>query len=192
MNQEEAVKEALKNITLGYLEKDASSFFISRCFKIIDESADSKESYMGAAARISKSIDLFIDRDMAQKVYDSIVAVIEKIDVPQGTKRRYRRVTFCKKVRVSSNGKQHELDSENLSEGGMYLRTEAPFPADSIMEITLPLEEGSSINLTGTVVYKKDPSGGTSKLPAGMAIEFKKVSEKETDMLRSYISKIPD
>ena len=192
MNQDADVKEALKNIIRGYLATDASSFFINKCLAIIDESADSKESYLGATARISISITMFIDEDLAQRVYDSLMSVVEKISLPQGIKRRYRRVAFCRKVRVSNNGNQHELDSENLSEGGMYIRTKDPFPADSTIEISLPLEEGISINLTGVVLYKKDPSGETSKLPPGMAIEFKEIRDKETEMLRSYISRVPD
>lgn len=192
MNQDADVREALRSITRGYLDKTASSFFINRCFLIIDESADNKESFTGAAFRISKSIALFIDKDLAQKVYESSIAAIGKFDLPQGTKRRYRRVVFCKKVRVSDNGNQLELDSENLSEGGMYIRTKDPFPVDSAIKITIPLEEGSSINVTGVVLYNKGSSAGTSKLPPGMAIEFRETGEKEIEMLRSYISKVPD
>jgi len=45
--------------------------------------------------------------------------------------------------------------------------------------------------LTGVVVYKNDPFGDTSKLPPGMAIEFKEIPDEETQMLRSYIERVP-
>ena len=189
MKQEVAVKDNLKRIVQEQLGKSASALFLEKSLAIIDTSADNKESFMAAAVRISKRIALFIDRDLAQTVYESLMVAIEKITSPQGTRRRYARVTFCKKVLVRFDGVNYELDSESLSEGGMYIRTKEPFPVGSEMEITLPLEVGSRVCVTGCVVYKRDPFGDTSKLPLGMAIEFKKVVGQETEILRSFIQR---
>ncbi len=189
MNQDADVKGALKNVIRGHLGKAASSLFIDKSLAIIDESADNKESLMAAAVRISRRIALFIDKDLAQTVYENLMSAIEKIALPQGTRRRYRRIDFCKKVDIEYNGEHCQLDSENLSEGGMYVRTMDPFPDGSEVEITLPLEAENSIQLTGVVVYKQDPFGDNSKLPPGMAIEFNKIMDKETEMLRNYIQR---
>jgi len=191
VNQDTDFKDDLKNIVGKHLGKSASPLFVDKSLAIIEESADNKESFMVAAVRISRRIALFIDRDLAQTVYESLMTALEKIEAPQGTRRRYRRVTFCRTVRVRYDGEHLELESENLSEGGMYIRTKDPLPAGSEIEITLPLEVGRRINLTGVVVYKKDPFGETSKLPPGMAIEFRKVRDEETEMLRSFIQGAP-
>jgi Tfp pilus assembly protein PilZ len=190
VNQDASVRDDLKKVIRGHLGKAASSLFIEKSLAILEESADNKESFMAAAVRISRRIALFIDRDLAQTVYESLMAAIEKIAAPQGTRRRYRRVAFCRKIRVGCDGEHHELDSENLSEGGMYIRTRDPFPAGSELEIALPMGAGNRLNLRGVVVYKSDPFGDTSKLPPGMAVEFREIGDKEAGVLRSYIQKI--
>jgi Tfp pilus assembly protein PilZ len=186
------VKDDLKNIIQKHIGEAVSSFFLAKSLAIINESADNKESFIAAAARISKRIALFIDKDLARTVFESLKVEIEKKTLLPGTKRRYTRVTFCKKVRVRYDGAHYELDSETLSEGGMYIRTKEPFPAGSELEITLSLGVGSRIYLTGVVVYEKSPLSDSLKLPPGMAIEFKEIGNKETKMLRGYIQRALD
>jgi Tfp pilus assembly protein PilZ len=183
------VKENLKNIIQKHMGDAVSTFFLEKSLAIINESAENKESFIAAADRISKRIALFIDRGLAQTVFESLNAEIERNTLLQGTKRRYPRVTFCKKVRVRYDGAHYELDSENLSEGGMYIRTKEPFPAGSELEITMSLGVGSQINVMGAVVYGTSPLSDSSKLPPGMAIEFKEIGGKETEMLRGYIQR---
>jgi Tfp pilus assembly protein PilZ len=186
------VKDDLKNIIQKHIGEAVSSFFLEKSLSIINESADNKESFIAAADRISKRIALFIDKDLAQTVFESLKLEIEKKPLLQGTKRRYRRVTFCKKVDVRYDGANYELDSENLSEGGMYIRTKEPFPTGSEVEIILSLRVGSKIYLTGVVVYETSPLSDSSKLPHGMAIEFKEIGDKEKEMLRGYIERAQD
>ena len=186
------VKDDLKNIVQKHIGEAVSSFFLEKSLAIINESADNKESFIAAADRISKRVALFIDKDLAQTVFESLKVEIEKKPLLQGTRRRYTRVTFCKKVDVRYDGANYELDSENLSEGGMYIRTKEPFPTGSKVEIILSLGVGSKIYLTGVVVYETSPLSDSSKLPPGMAIEFKEIGDKETGMLRSYIKRALD
>lgn len=184
MNQDADIKNSLKDIVQEYLGKASSPLFLAKSLTIIDGSADSKESCIAAAVRISKRVALFIDKDLAQTVYENLIVAIEKNALPQGTKRRYTRVRFCKKVRVGWDGAHYELDSENLSEGGMYIRTEEPFPTGAEIQVTLPLGLRSRIHLTGVVIYK---NGDTFRLPPGIAIEFQKIGDEEAKTLRSYI-----
>ena len=183
------IKDDLKNIIQKHLAEAVSSFFLEKSLAIINESADNKESLVAAADRICKRIALFIDKDSAQSVFESLKAEIEKKPLLQGIKRRYTKVTFCRKVRVKYDGVYHELDSENLSEGGMYINTMEPFSAGSELEITLSLGVGKQICLTGIVAYETSRHSESSKLPLGMAITFKEIGDKETEMLRSYIQK---
>jgi len=186
------VKDDLKNIIQKHIGEAVSSFFLEKSLAIINESADNKESFIAAADRISKRIALFIDKGLAQRVFESLNVEIEKNTLFQGTKRRYTRVTFCKKVRIKYDGAHYELESENLSEGGMYIRTKEPFPAGSELAITLSLGVGSRIYLRGVVVYETSPLGDSLKLPPGMAIEFKEIGDKETEILRGYIRRALD
>jgi Tfp pilus assembly protein PilZ len=181
------VKDDLKNIIQKHIGEAVSSFFLEKSLAIINESADTKESLIAAADRICKRITLFIDKNLAQTVFESLKVELEKKPLLQGTKRRYTRVTFCKKVDIRYDGTNYELDSENLSEGGMYIRTKEPFSTGSEVEIILSLGVGSKIYLTGVVVYETSPLSDSSKLPPGMAIEFKEIGDKETEILRSYI-----
>jgi Tfp pilus assembly protein PilZ len=82
-----------------------------------------------------------------------------------------------------------ELYSDNLSEGGMYIRTKEPFPAGSEIEIILSLGAASKIYLTGVVLYETSPLSASSKLPPGVAIEFKEIGDKEIGLLRNYIKR---
>jgi uncharacterized protein (TIGR02266 family) len=187
VNQDADFKDGLKKIVQFHLEGLANSLFIEKSLLIIDESSDNKESFIDIAVRISKRIALLVDKDLAQTVYDSLMDAIHKIAAPQGTRRRYTRVTFWKKVRVSHAGKSQELDSENLSEGGIFIKTDDPFPVGSEIELTLPLELGRRVHLDGVVKYKRDSSDTASKFPPGMGIEFGEISGKEAEMLRDHI-----
>ena len=179
------VKDDLKKTIEKHLCEAVSSFFLDKSLAIINESADSKESLFAAADRVCKRITLFIDKDLGQRVFESLKAEIEKEPLIQGTKRG--RVTFCKKVRIKYDGTYYELDSETLSEKGIYISTKEPFPAGSELEITFSLGFGKQICLSGVVVYGTSPLSDASKLVPGMAITFEKIGDKETEMLRSYI-----
>ena len=72
-------KDGLKNIISNHLGEVASSFFIDKSLAILDESAHDKESIMAAADRITKRISLFIDADLAIKVFDMLKVEIENI-----------------------------------------------------------------------------------------------------------------
>ena len=187
-----SVKDDLKNIIQKHIGEAVSSHFIEKSLVIINDSAENKESLIAAADRISKRIALFIDKNLAQTIFERLKVEIEKKPLLQGTRRRYTRVTFCKKVDVRYDGANYELDSENLSEGGMYIRTKEPFPTGSELEIILSLGVGSKIYLTGVVVYETSPLNSSSKLPPGMAIEFKAIGDKEIKMLRGYIQRALD
>ena len=184
------IKADLKNIISEHLVKVASSFFIDKSLAIMDQSADNKESFLAAADRISKRIALFIDTDLAKKVFDLLSLEIENRELTPGTRRRHVRVTLCHRVYVTYNGTSHELYTGDISEGGVFIKTETPFPVGSKVEISLPMEAGSHIHLTGIVVSEKRPSGGISERPAGMGIEFHEVREVELTILRDFVKRL--
>jgi uncharacterized protein (TIGR02266 family) len=179
-----AVKLDLKNIISENLAKAASSIFRDKSLAIIDESAENKESLLAAADKVSKRIALFIDTDLAIKVFDILRLEIENRELTPGTRRKHVRVALCNKVYVTCNGMASELYTVNVSAGGMYINTKDPFPVGSKVVISFPLKAGSHIHLKGVVANIK---GEIGKLPPGMGIEFKEVGDEERKKLRDFV-----
>ena len=183
------IKDDLKNIISEHLVNVASSFFIDRSLSIIDQSADNKESFLAAADRLRKRIALFINADLATKVFDILRLEIENRDLTPGIKRKYLRVTFRNRVYVTHNETPHELYTENVSEGGMFIKTKEPFPVGSEMAISFPLDAGSHIRLKGIVRSVQLSSDSVSGRQSGMGIEFKEVREAELKILRDFVTR---
>jgi len=180
------IKADLKNIIREHLAKAASSIFINKSMSIIDESAETKESLLVAADRVSKRVALFIDSDVAIKVFDILRLEIERRQLTAGTSRKHVRVAMCCKVYVTYNGTASELYTVNVSAGGMYIKTKEPFPVGSKLAISLPIKAGSHLNLKGIVANIQCDIG---KQPPGMGIEFKEVSDAERQRLKEFVKK---
>jgi uncharacterized protein (TIGR02266 family) len=183
------IRDDLKNILREHLEKTSSSIFLDKSLAILNESADSKESLMAAADRISKRIALFIDEELAGRVLEHLKAEIGKSASPPGEKRRHARVSSSRKVLVTYNGSPHELYTENLSEGGMYILTNAPFPIGTKLEMALHLDAGTQIQLKGVVIYIKRPFSDIFEHPSGMAIEFREMNDDDRGIVRDFIKR---
>jgi len=181
------IRDDLKNILREHLEKTSSSIFLEKSLAILNESAESKESLMAAADRISKRIALFIDEELAGKVLEHLKTEIGKSASPPGEKRRHARVSSSRKVLVTYDGSPHELYTENLSEGGMYILTNAPFPIGTTLEMALHLDAGTQIQLKGVVIYIKRLFSDIFEHPSGMAIEFREMNDSDLRVLRDFI-----
>jgi uncharacterized protein (TIGR02266 family) len=107
-----------------------------------------------------------------------------------GTNRNFLRALYNRKVEVTYQENHHKLYAENLSEGGIYLRKKDPLPVGSEVEVTLSLKDKDTITLKGVVIYIKELFGDFLKLPPGMAIEFKGLSEDDYKLLRNYIKNL--
>ena len=187
-----AIRDDLKTIIRTHLNGTASSLFLDKSLSIIDESADNKESFTSAAERISQRTALFIDADLAGKLLQDLRARIEESASPQGRRRRYRRFPLYRKVHVICNGRSRVLYSEDISLGGIYIKAKEHFPRGSEVALTLPLEEGAQVHLSGVIVYTINESEASVKRPAGIAIEFSTRNNAGIEKLRSYLEKVSD
>ena len=178
------VKSDLKNIISENLAKAASSIFIDKSLAVIDDSAETKENLLAAADKVSKRIALFIDTDLAKKVFDILRLEIENRELTPGIRRKHVRVAVCNKVYVTHNGKASELCTVNVSAGGMYIETKEPFPVGSKLVISFSLKAESHLNLKGVVANIQRDIG---KLPPGMGIEFKEVRDDERKILTDFL-----
>jgi CheY-like chemotaxis protein len=104
-----------------------------------------------------------------------------------GTNGRHLRADYNKKVEVTYEGKQYELYAENLSERGIFLRRQEPFPVGSQVDVKFYLGSKESIQLKGIIIYTKILFGDYLTLPPGMAIEFKGLTEDNAKALKFYI-----
>jgi CheY-like chemotaxis protein len=107
-----------------------------------------------------------------------------------GTNRKHIRTFFNKKVFVDCAGQTFEFFSETLSEGGVYLRKEEPFPVGTELCVVLPLQNGQKLTLKGEVIYIKKLFGDYLTLPPGMAVQFKHIAEKDSQLLRGHIENL--
>ena len=97
---------------------------------------------------------------------------------------------FLQKVLVKYNGKQHELFAENISEGGIFIKSEQPFPINAEMEIMLSFDPGQNTTVKGIVVNKRSFIRGTSEAIRGMGIEFKEINTATAALLRNYTQRL--
>jgi uncharacterized protein (TIGR02266 family) len=181
-----SLKDGLKGIITERLRGVASSIFIERVLTVLDESADTKESFLSAADSISKRIALFIDTALAKEIFDFLRIEIENGALTPGARRKHVRVNFCTRVHVTHNGATSELFTANLSVGGMCLKTTEPFAVGAKVELSLPLEGGNHINLKGVVVNARSSTG---KHQPGMGIEFNDVGDYQRKLISNLVKK---
>ncbi len=88
---------------------------------------------------------------------------------------------------VYCNGMEYDLYTEMLSEGGVYVRNEEPLPIGSDVDVTLQPGSAKTLQFKGKVIYTKETFGDFSTLPAGMAIQFYGLSEREHEDMSNYL-----
>ncbi len=107
------------------------------------------------------------------------------ISYPSGKKRKLLRAQFKKKVVVTCKGIREEQYAENLSQRGICIRKRNPFNVGTEVGIAFPLKDKKTIYLNGKVIHLEE--GDVSKIPLGMAIEFKDLTSNDSELLKSYI-----
>ncbi len=76
--------------------------------------------------------------------------------------------------------------TENISEGGLFIATEAPFEIGDELDVTLSLM-GKEATAYKVVVRWIRPPGAIGGLPAGMGVQFKSIPEDERAKLQQFI-----
>ena len=103
-----------------------------------------------------------------------------------GKKRGNLRTTLQKSVQASVFGLNKNYHALTLSEKGIYLRTKEPLPVGTELDLVIPLATDLSLPVRGAVIYHKDVF--SDSIDPGMAIEFRGLSRRETEILSSYIT----
>jgi uncharacterized protein (TIGR02266 family) len=135
---------------------------------------------IGAAGYLKKPLQIELLHDLLQDCFFT----------PMGWKRKHMRAAVNTKVTVTANGATRTRHAESISAGGIYIRTNKPFPAGTDLELTVPLEGGRTLSLAGTVVYVKGLYGDVFKVPPGMAVEFRELTEETASELNTYAKQL--
>lgn len=106
----------------------------------------------------------------------------------EGRKRRFLRTSFEKKVFVTHNGETKEHYAVNLSERGIYIRKREPFRIGTEVDVILPLTDKVTLSMKGKVIYVKGIERSMFKVVPGMAVEFRDVSNHDSETLKAYIT----
>ena len=164
---------------LRHLKQDKMVSYIPVIMVSVDASDETREKCMSNGCFDYLLKPLKIDR-----VYDSLQRCFFG---HMGTNRKYVRTCFNNKVIVEFNGQTYELFSETLSEGGIYLRKEKPFPEGSNVTVTLNLPNTNQLTVEGEVIYQKSLFGDFFTFPPGMAIQFKGLSEQQATSIKQHV-----
>ncbi|MDA8103964.1 MAG: response regulator [Nitrospiraceae bacterium] len=130
----------------------------------------------GAAGYITKPINI--------KQLHSLLQ--DCVSYSGGKKRVNLRTTIEKSVSVSVYGLSRNYPATALSERGVYLRTKEPFPIGTELDVILSLTTTVTLTLRGIVIYHRDVF--RDSIDPGMAIEFRDLSPRETEILSAYIT----
>ena len=124
------------------------------------------------------------------KIEELYGALERSVFPPASKNRRHLRASFVNKVVLTFNKRQYELYGETLSQGGIYIRGMDLFPVGSEVYVTLPLKAKGSMRLKGVVIYTKGLFGDEFKVPPGMAIEFRGLTDDEARTLEDYVENL--
>jgi Tfp pilus assembly protein PilZ len=95
--------------------------------------------------------------------------------------RRFSRRDALLPVVVRAAGNRVEagirLDTTDLSEGGAFLRSDLLFEVGETLSLEIPLAPGETLAVHGRVAWVT--RGGDGNTPAGMGIEFEKLSAQD-------------
>jgi CheY-like chemotaxis protein/Tfp pilus assembly protein PilZ len=104
-----------------------------------------------------------------------------------GYRRKFLRTSFNQEVSIKHEDGTYKHYAVSLSEGGIYIRGIDHLSIGLEVEVSLKLNGTKTLNMEGTVIYKKDVYTDIYKGISGVAIEFKDLSKKHSKILRDYI-----
>ena len=76
--------------------------------------------------------------------------------------------------------------SENISEGGLFVATEAPWEIGERIEFSLSLMGGEVRTHHGVVRWVR-PANSSGGLPAGMGVQFVDLTPQENEAIQSFV-----
>ena len=139
-----------------------------------DSATESRCLGYGAAGCISKPVQ-------TEELYWTVQQVIEP-KVRASIRIDTRIPVFVNNQSIVSPESGSAID---LSENGMYVPTEKPYPANNRVTVQLHMKE-RTISTDGTVLYNS--TGGTERVKmAGMGLKFTTIGPQDQEFIRKFI-----
>ncbi|HJX63462.1 MAG TPA: PilZ domain-containing protein [Polyangia bacterium] len=106
--------------------------------------------------------------------------------------RRFSRRDALLPVVVRAAGNRVEaglrLNTADLSEGGVFLRSDLLFEVGESLSLEIPLAAGETLAARGRVAWVT--RGGGGEMPAGMGIEFERLSAQDRRRLTQSLQRL--
>jgi uncharacterized protein (TIGR02266 family) len=102
-----------------------------------------------------------------------------------GQRRRALRVRTHLKLLVTTSVAQELLHAHDLSEGGLFVRTQRPLPTGTPLQLDLQDRNGHSVELEGTVAWVRSEPDGLG--PPGMGVAFHALTEWDRALLNELV-----
>src|SRR3954468_5630772 len=82
-----------------------------------------------------------------------------------------------------------ENHSHDISKGGIFIKTRAPFPAGTLLKFEVRIAEDQRLMQgVGRVVWRREPERAEEGFPAGMGIKFIKTGEGAAELISQIVA----
>ena len=82
-----------------------------------------------------------------------------------------------------------ENHSHDISRGGIFIKTRAPFPAGTLLKFEVRIAEDQRLMQgVGRVVWRREPERAEEGFPAGMGIKFIKTGEGAAELISQIVA----
>src|SRR5262245_37296946 len=82
-----------------------------------------------------------------------------------------------------------ENHSHDISRGGIFIKTRAPFPAGTLLKFEVRIAEDQRLMQgVGRVVWRREPERAEDGFPAGMGIKFIKTGEGAAELISQIVA----
>lgn len=175
MSQVDGVK------ALKYLKEDSNT---SNIPVIMITSDSSKETVarcreFGCESYLTKPVHV---NDLHAALQDTLYS-----NTSSNYTRDYLRAMFNEKVKVKFNDKVYDLQAETISERGIYILMDEPFPVGADIAVKIPIDNEQSILMKGIIIYHNKFVSKTDDVSRGIAIQFSDENKDRLYFLSDFV-----
>jgi uncharacterized protein (TIGR02266 family) len=113
--------------------------------------------------------------------------VEEAIPVSDSELREHERVPLVTDVTLESNGAEQYGTSENVSEGGLFIATEAPYKTGERLGVSFVVPGGDRIHVTAEIAWCRVRQTGPGAKPSGVGVRFLDLGAEHRGWIARFI-----
>jgi type IV pilus assembly protein PilZ len=109
--------------------------------------------------------------------------------VSEYSHRKGKRITKTLTLRFKDRHSFIKAYSDNISTGGLFIRTETPLKKGDMFHLKLKLPEmPQPMEITSVVVWTRKQVEDSANRPSGMGIKFSEISEKDRKTINEFMA----